>query len=208
MKKEIENRTGLELTEKQQKRRERILNVAENHIYKNGFYKLSLDDLVQTLRISKSTIYENFGSKDGLVEAVVERFEEKMESELEDLVFNDERPVKDRLLRVAEFQGKIVIELTSRFLNDLRIHTPHLWDLHLQRKAIRRERYYRKLIEQGFQAGIFDKKLDLEFVLRLYMEMSGLVCTSDILDHVSMSRAEAYESIIAIFLKGVKPIDI
>ncbi len=203
----MENSTTLELTEKQLKRKERILNVAETHIYKNGFYKLSLDDLVQTLRISKSTIYENFGSKEGLVEAVVERFEEKMESELEDLVFNDDRSVTDRLLSVAEFQGKIVSELTSRFLNDLRIHTPDLWELHLERKANRREKYYRKLIEQGFKAGVFDRKLDLEFVLRLYMEMSGLVCTSDMLDHVSMNRTEAYASIIAIFLKGVKPTD-
>ncbi len=206
--KQKKRNTGIrELSEKQERRRERILDVAESHIYKNGFYKLSLDDLVQKLRISKSTIYENFGSKEGLVESVVERFEDKMESELESLVFNDDRSVAERLLSVAQFQGRIVIELTNKFLNDLEIHTPHLWEMHLKRKAIRREGYYRKLIQEGFETGVFDKDLDQEFVLRLYMEMSGIVCTSDIIDHISMNRTEAYEQIISIFLMGTKPQD-
>ena len=48
------------LTEKQQKRYDRILLIAEDLMYQQGFYKLSLTDLTNKLRVIRSTIYDYF----------------------------------------------------------------------------------------------------------------------------------------------------
>ena len=67
-----------QLTQKQEIRLHRILASAEALMLSRGFYKLSLSDLTSELKISRSTIYEHFGAKEGLVEAVVDLYRKKI----------------------------------------------------------------------------------------------------------------------------------
>ena len=49
----------------------RILEAARNHFYEHGLERASLDAIAADAGVSKMTIYSNFGSKEGLFEAVV-----------------------------------------------------------------------------------------------------------------------------------------
>jgi TetR/AcrR family transcriptional regulator, transcriptional repressor for nem operon len=51
--------------------RSAILEPALGHFWRNGFATSSMDDLVATTRASRHAIYAEFGSKDGLFEAVL-----------------------------------------------------------------------------------------------------------------------------------------
>ena len=43
--------------------RNRILNKARDHFFKHGFTKVTLDEIVQEMGVSKKTIYKFFPSK-------------------------------------------------------------------------------------------------------------------------------------------------
>jgi len=49
----------------------RILEAARKHFYEHGLERASLDSIAAEAGVSKMTIYSNFGSKEGLFEAVV-----------------------------------------------------------------------------------------------------------------------------------------
>lgn len=49
----------------------RILEAARNHFYAHGLERASVDAIAAEAGVSKMTIYSNFGSKEGLFEAVV-----------------------------------------------------------------------------------------------------------------------------------------
>lgn len=49
----------------------RILEAARNHFYAHGMERANLDAIAAEAGVSKMTIYSNFGSKEGLFEAVV-----------------------------------------------------------------------------------------------------------------------------------------
>ena len=49
----------------------RIMEAARNHFYAHGLERASVDAIAAEAGVSKMTIYSNFGSKEGLFEAVV-----------------------------------------------------------------------------------------------------------------------------------------
>lgn len=193
-----------ELTEKQIQRKRRILRATEEIVYAQGFYKMSLDELVGGLKVSKSTIYDFFGSKEGLIEAVVDRFGDRLENGLDEIYENQNLSVEQRLVDIAHHQGESVACLTRKFMDDLRIHAPHLLDKFEARRKQRIEKIYGPLIDQGIEQGLFDPSYDRTFLLQLYLKMSDLVGKTDILDHLSMSRIEAFDAFIKVFIKGTK----
>ena len=184
------------------KRRERILSLAEKTFFQEGFYKVSLDELVSELRISKSTIYEYFGSKEGLVLAVVVDLADRLEDHLIRIGLDTSRPVRDRLLEIARFQGDIARNLRVKFMREMQVHTPEVWEEHEQRRIDRIDGYYRPLIREGIANGEFDPDIDPEFLLQVYLNMISAVSTTDLLEQVPYTRTEAYRHIIRILFDG------
>ncbi len=54
-------------------RRKEILDAAQRFIYTKGYEQMSIQDILDDLRISKGAFYHYFGSKGTLLEALVER---------------------------------------------------------------------------------------------------------------------------------------
>jgi AcrR family transcriptional regulator len=52
-------------------RSRRILEAAQRHFYEHGLERASLDAIAADAGVSKMTVYSNFGSKEGLFQAVV-----------------------------------------------------------------------------------------------------------------------------------------
>ena len=152
-----------ELTEKQQKRYERILIQAEELIYEQGFYKLSLEEITRHLKISRSTIYENFGSKEGLVEKIVDRFNDRLDEGLNSVVQDYRLKTIDKFIAIAQNQGEIISG--HKLLNDLKIHLPHLYQKYEEGRKRREENGYKVIIEQGIIEGLFDPNLPPDFIL-------------------------------------------
>ncbi len=194
----------LGLTEKQKIRKEGILRATEEWVYQHGFYKMSLDQLVGSLNISKSTIYEHFGSKDGLIERVVERFSERLEEGIEEIMNDTGLSTADKLAAIGHKQATAVFGLTNKFMDDLKFHTPHLMDKYEQSRKSRFEKYYYPLIQQGIKEGLFDSTYSADFLVQLYMKMSDLVAKTDILEKSGLNRTEGYDQVIKIFLNGTK----
>jgi TetR/AcrR family transcriptional repressor of mexJK operon len=59
-------------------RSRRILEAARNHFYAHGLERASVDAIAAEAGVSKMTIYSNFGSKEGLFEAVVQERTERV----------------------------------------------------------------------------------------------------------------------------------
>jgi len=56
----------------------RIMEAARNHFYARGLERASVDAIAAEAGVSKMTVYSNFGSKEGLFEAVVQERTERV----------------------------------------------------------------------------------------------------------------------------------
>ncbi len=194
------------LTEKQQNRYDRILQMAEALIYENGFYNLSLTDLTQKLKVSRSTIYENFGSKEGLVEKVVENLTLKLNTGLDAVIQNTKLNTKQKFIQVARNQSESLDANCFKLLEELKIHSPKLYKEFEEGRKEREKNGYSLLIEQGINEGIFDKSLPKDFLLQLYLKMGQLLSDTNLMNHISFNKAEAMDTIIKVFLNGTNKI--
>jgi AcrR family transcriptional regulator len=87
------NRRGL-------KSRERVLDAAERIMAEQGFEAATIARVVEESGIPLSSVYHYFGSKDGILLAVMERGADRFFADLPDLTRRDGRPVQ-HLARVA-----------------------------------------------------------------------------------------------------------
>lgn len=198
-----------DLTKKQQTRYDRIIETTEELIHEKGFYKLSLSELTETLRISRSTIYENFGSKEGIVEKVVENFSRRLDEGLQSVIENKSLNTIEKFIAVAKTQGKILNGKSDhRLLNDLRVHLPYLYKQFEKGRKRRELNGYKVLVDQGIKEGLFDSKLPPDFLLQLYLKMGQLVSDTNLLENTSMNKENAMEIIVKIYLNGTKKMDL
>lgn len=196
-----------QMTEKQQKRYERMLKLTYEIVLDEGFYKLSLKDLTEKLRVSRSTIYENFGSKEGLIEKVVERFDEQLNQGLSEIMNDKTLSPYDRFLSIADQLAKNSPGRNSyKFYNDLKIHLPELYDKYLVGRAKRIENVYHPLIKEGIKKKLFDKNIPEDFLLQSYLKSSQMVCETDMMENSKLNKKEAMYLLTKIFLNGAKSI--
>jgi AcrR family transcriptional regulator len=81
-------------------RRNRILDAAERIIIARGYEQMSVQELLEDLRISKGAFYHYFDSKHALLEALVERRFEQAQRLLEPIVADPKRPALEKLRAV------------------------------------------------------------------------------------------------------------
>lgn len=195
------------LAEKQKKRYDRILQQSYDMVINDGFYKLSLSDITSKLRVSRSTIYENFGSKEGLIEQIVKRYDENLNKGLLDIMANKKISTYDRFLAISDQLAKNSPSRNiHKFYTDLKIHLPEFFDQYLEGRNKRIELVYKPLIQEGIKKKLFDKNIPEDFLLQSYLKSSQMVCETNMLENSTISKLEAMNLMTRIFLNGAKAI--
>jgi len=82
---------------------ERLLDVAAEVFYAEGIRATGVDTLVERARVSKPTLYAQFGSKEQLIAAVLERRSRDRRASLAKFLAGHEGPPKERLLAVFDW---------------------------------------------------------------------------------------------------------
>jgi len=103
--------------EYEQKRGE-ILDVAQRLIYTKGYERMSIQDILDELKISKGAFYHYFDSKQSLLEALTARMMTEVEKFLIPIVQNPEHTALEKL---EQFFGSVARWKSARktYLNNL-----------------------------------------------------------------------------------------
>lgn len=183
--------------------RERILKIAGEQFLSQGFYKVSIDSLVAGLRTSKSSIYKYFESKEALVGTLVEQLNTIINRQLAQIVDTPESGFEEKLLQITRFTSKLMRLVSKQFLEDLRIHTPELWDAYQQQRTERVHTYYHRLFQQGVDEGVIRRDISLQLIVLAYLQLTELTVNQERLSNLPYGNEEIYEHLTTLFLEGV-----
>ena len=107
-------------------RREAILDVAERLIRTVGYERMSIQAVQDELGISRGAVYHYFGSKEDLLEAVVERMASAIGQALQPIVDEADLAADEKLRRVFLVAGRwkterrdLVLELLGVWMSDV-----------------------------------------------------------------------------------------
>jgi AcrR family transcriptional regulator len=136
--------------EKAGETRDAILDAAVELFITEGFEKTSMDAIAIAASVAKGTLYYHFKSKEGIVEAVVQRYASAMEAALSGIEKNEALDFVGKLAAFIEAMKKLNSESFSK------LHKMKYIDIHEKTGAVMIERfapYYARLMEEGNRQG-------------------------------------------------------
>jgi AcrR family transcriptional regulator len=148
--------------EEHQEKRTQILDAAQQLIYTKGYEQLTIQDLLDQLRISKGAFYHYFASKQDLLEAIVERLGAEGELLFAGIIRSPELPPLARLQQFFDASGRWKTERKEFLLALLRVwYTDDNALVRAHVEATMRQRIaplLGVLIHEGVQEGVLDAR--------------------------------------------------
>ena len=133
--------------------KERIIEQAMHMFVSQGIKSVRMDDIAQQLGVSKRTLYELFGDKEGLLYLAMDRYFEKKRIERA-AVCAHARNVLEAMFMVL---GGVMdnAEVIQRLLNNLRKFYPAVHDKMTREGTAKSRRDLQDMLEKGIADGLF-----------------------------------------------------
>ena len=133
--------------------KERIIEQAMHMFVSQGIKSVRMDDIAQQLGVSKRTLYELFGDKEGLLYLAMDRYFEKKRIERA-AVCAHARNVLEAMFMVL---GGVMdnAEVIQRLLNNLRKFYPAVHDKMTREGTAKSRRDLQEMLEKGIADGLF-----------------------------------------------------
>lgn len=182
--------------------RQRIIEASRDRFYAMGFSKVTMDELVGELGISKKTMYKYFSSKDHLIDAITEWQMIRALGKVKAIV---DPPIDfiEKMHNLWAFIGETYSRMSKQYHDDMRRFRPDLWR---RIEEFRRKHLIEnaaKLIEEGIKRGVFRKDVNKEILVLLYVSAIQGVMHPEILVEHSFSAEEAFKTVLRVMFDGI-----
>lgn len=148
-------------------RRKEILDVARQLVYTKGYEQMSIQDILDTMKISKGAFYHYFDSKQDLLDGLIDGIIDAAEQILRPIVDDPELSAIDKLRRYFDAGGRWKVAQKAFMLNLLRIWRSDTNALMRQKQeaaAMKRiAPVLAGIIRQGIAEGVFSTKYPDQF---------------------------------------------
>jgi len=148
-----------------------ILDAAIDLFIERGFETVSMDAIAQGAGVAKGTLYYHFKSKEGIVDAIVERFILGAEAAFGAIVGDPSLEPLEKMKALIDKQTELYSASFSK------LHRMKYIDIHLRTQKAMVERfapYHAKIVEEGIAAGIWKSEYPLE-LCRITMAASSIL---------------------------------
>ena len=182
----------MRIVKEAEERRNEILDAADELFGRKGFDGTSTNDILEKVGIARGTLYYHFKSKEDILDALIQRYEDQMYSAAAAAAKYGSLPVTERLIRVvlamnvSQNGGKALVE---------QMHKPQNALMHQKTQQLTLTRLtpvLTGLIEEGIREGLFSTPYPAEC-----MEMTMAYATTFFDDAMDMSEEERSQRIRA-----------
>lgn len=132
----------------------KIIEQVEDKLFKEGFYKTTMDNVASELGMSKKTIYKFFPSKDDLVMAIAKHFMNGMKNKIIPALSSDKNAI-EKLAELIGILAKASEKISPQRMDEIRKYFPNLWN---EIDKFRTQMMFgniTKVIDQGKAEGLF-----------------------------------------------------
>ncbi len=182
--------------------KEKILLFTEEIFFKEGFHKISMDELASSLRMSKKTIYKHFPSKEELVKSTAYSFMHKMKKEIEDIVKSNQHSIEKIISIISIIKNIGLNRMSEKWLDDLRHYQPSLWK---EMNSFRNKMINKNIsiiFEQGIKEGVI-VNVPHQIIINVFLSSVQAVVNPDFIMNNNFSISEAINSTLKILINGI-----
>ena len=179
----------------------KIVEHSQEIFLKNGFYKITMEEIARGLRISKKTIYKHFPSKNSLVDAAVKIFQKKVKDKMTKKVNAGENAIL-KIRAVAEIFAELSLKVDEKMLYDLQTHRPDLWNNIEAFRSKLIKNIWEEIIDQGKKEEYIIDKPNEIIITVIYSAVRSVINPTFLLNH-NYSINEAFRITFDFLIKGL-----
>lgn len=179
----------------------KVLNYAQDRFFKEGFYKITMDEISKELGMSKSTLYKFFPSKLEMLDEAIFLLISTVKSRVQSSIASDENAV-EKFVMVIRVLTATITRFSDKFMSDLQHHAPQIWvKVDETRKKLLYENIS-KIIVQGQKEDLI-KKYPPELIITLITGAIRGVVNPQFLIATRFSYNDAVHYAFKILLSGI-----
>ncbi len=180
--------------------RNRIMKAAMEEINQHGI-KFTMSNLARRLGVSKSTLYENFNSKENLIGSIVDALFDDIRQQ-ESSYFKDEHvSVKEKLKVLLVSNPRLFGPINDRVIDDIQRHMPDEW-AKIQRFRDEKWQIIVKLLNQGIAEGSI-RPINLAVVQKMFIGSTNEILNYSFLTQNNLAMNEALTNMADILIHGL-----
>lgn len=183
-------------------KKDAILERSTDIFFKFGLSKISMDELADQIGISKKTIYNNFGSKENLLEQIIFSSMEGLLDYISDLFTSNNKTILEKIYLAINhlYQHYTNFEIPSKFdANAARIiFSPKCVSLNGQIQAVIEE-----LAIAAKKSGIVKESIDVKMIPYVFLNSIRGLATWEKPESIGFTKIELLKFSIGIILDGI-----
>lgn len=189
--------------ERQKEQKKKVIIEAALELFRlHGFKKASISDIARAADVSQVTIYNHFGSKDGLVREVVKALLLRILDRAREII-RDDKTFPDKLETIIFDKTQIAVDYHGELMQTAARSDPELrdWIEAFWRDDVRKVTM--ELLEEGKRGGYIKLELS-EDLLLLYLELirRGVFASPDLMAEIKPDL-EIYRQLNYLFIYGL-----
>jgi len=183
--------------------RNRIIQICTDIFLVKGFSKISMDEIAQTLGMSKKTIYKYFSNKDELVKTAILHFRDTTLTRVESVLDDQSLDTYQRFITLLEVTGEQLSKVQQPVLEDLKKYLPDFWVVVEERRRFILKRVYGQVITEGKKEGIIREDTDVDFFLLIYMSLVTSIVNPEVMANLPYSISQVFRNIVNTLFTGI-----
>jgi AcrR family transcriptional regulator len=180
---------------------EQIIEKIEDKLFKDGFYKTTMDDVASELGMSKKTIYKFFPTKEILVNSIAKYFMNGMKSRIVPALSSNRNAI-EKLGELIKILATATQKVSPQRMDEIRKHFPSVWDEIDKFRTKMMFENITKVIDQGKAEGLF-VEYPTVIIMNVLVGSIRNVVNPDFITNNSFSIIEAAQYTFKIIIGGI-----
>lgn len=182
--------------------KEHIVEQTMRMFVAQGIKAVRMDDIAQQLGVSKRTLYELFGDKEGLLHLAMTCYFDYNRSRWDE-VTRDAHNVLERMFLVLDDMLEHA-ETTSRMMENLRKFYPEVYGKLVRESYEKNRQEFRWMLEEGIAQGFFIADINIDLAVAVfYHTAEAITARHGLLLPEGLSQRSAFRQIVSTFFRGV-----
>lgn len=181
---------------------EQILKGASDLFFHYGIKNVTMDDIAKHLGMSKRTIYENFPTKDDIVNTLLHNHLQQDIENCNDRCGESKNAIEEIILMMQHIR-EMFSRMDSRILFDLKKFHPKAWQEFKDFKQGFLMKTIANNIKRGMEEGIYRTGLNVEVLARLRIEQVELAWNPEIFPPSKYHLRDVQLAMLDHFLYGI-----
>lgn len=181
--------------------KDKILISAVQVFMKIGVKSVTMDDISRELGISKKTLYQFVEDKNDLLKQCFALSLNKNCIEIQQLNSID-NPI-DEVLEIMKHMIVAMKKINPIAMYEIRKYYPESWNLF---ESFKNEYIFNSVknnFEKGIKKGIYRKKIDVEVIAKIYVEVISLLISEQIFPSYEFAFPRVHSQFIEYHLRGI-----